>query len=261
VRPRFSNIMDFGTGIAKAGDYFSQAIMGRHEEQERLKREALAQKNFEAEMNWRNSQNDRQQAKDLFDQNLRALQTMPQGAELTPETANALPATLREGYTRRIPQTPDGFLNMDGSPLERKPERFEVQSPYRYQTEVATIGADARRDVAGAQIASREGLARQARENMSSYQQAMVELGKTRNSLTAQRLNNAIKMHGEMIANQNIMNVQDAQSAWDIAFSRAFADDAGFKMPVPRPTGGTKPGAKPLSLDQAAAGIASKVGF
>jgi hypothetical protein len=234
--------MDLGQGIANAGNLFSQAIMAKHEEEQRRQREALAQQNQEEEMKWRMSQVDRQMANDAYNNSLRTVQYAPEGASLSPEAAQGLHPLIRDTYTQhQQAELPSRDIQMGGGMMggqsrEAKPERYDIRPPYRKEEAVAGIRADATRDVAATGAASRERIAAM-RQQMTSYQQAMLGVQKDRTGLMARRLNDAITMHNELLANRTDLNIQDAQSAWDIAYARATAKNPDYKMPTPRPTG------------------------
>jgi hypothetical protein len=264
--------MDFGQGIANAGNLFGQSLLAKQEREDRLKREALAQQNQQAEQDWRMSQLDRQNANDLYNQSLRTAQFIPEGAELTPETAQKFDPRIRESYFEHLPQGLGGVINMDGSPVPQKPERYVARPMYRKEEAVAQIRGDASRDVATTRAGAsnyatdrRYETARERLQQTKAYQDAMVAVQQDRTGIARGALAEAIRNHDMINERGYITNDLDNEAVFQREYFKALQKNPNAKPIGAAPSSGRgkKPGAgtAPTSYDAAMSNFAGSTGL
>jgi hypothetical protein len=252
--------MDLGTGIANAGNLFSQAIMNKHEEEQRLQREALAQRNQEAEMRWRMGQLERQQANDAYNASLRTVQFAPEGASLSPETAMQLDPLIRDTYTRHAPaELPARNLGM-GSQAAPRGERYDILPPYRKEEAVANIRRDATTTAARIGAESREQIAANALSSLDSYRKIMSQIAATNSKTAMAKLAFAKDKFAQEVETRLDLDLADRQLLWETKYAPILLKDPDFKPLQPRPTtraggGAGKTGTPKVSLDDAATKI------
>lgn len=225
--------MGLGQGIQNAGNLFAQAILAKHEEEQRLQREALAQTNEEADRQFRYDQLDRMLAKDQYDQQWRTLSNAPLGASIDQSTYDQLDPGLRQIYTK--PQ--QAVMGMPGitQPSATTPTgRHDIVSPYGERERIADTNAAARAKLEADKIASRERIAA-LRQQLTPYQRALIEAQKDNTGIKKLQLDEAIRWHDALLSNRDSNNMLDAQTAWDIAVERAKARYPDYKPTTKRP--------------------------
>jgi predicted esterase YcpF (UPF0227 family) len=243
--------MGLGQGIQNAGNLFAQAILAKHEEEQRLQREALAQQNELTQQRRMQESLDLQRGNAEYDRSFRTVSAMGDGDVASAGFVDKLHPQVKEAFTRPQMELPNRDMFM-GKTLE-KPEatgQYTINAPYRKELEVAKIRAGQATDVANIRANSAEKVA-EIKRSMTEYQKIMAEVAKGRLNVSQGNLGELIRYHKEIIGQREYDSLLDAQTRYDLEVMRQEGENPGFKPSMPRPTGATKPGAKPAPYDPA----------
>lgn len=231
--------MGLGQGIQDAGQLWAQAIMGKHEEDQRLKKEALARQLEQQQIDETSRYHDILRGNQEFD-NIQALMNrVPDGTRISGQAVNSIKDPIqREAFFR-----PELKINSPDVAIDATPTGDYLTRP---QTNDKLDVQKLKNQAIAGTDASRERVAAQRAAASQIYQQARIAVAQGGLKVKQGALEESIRDHKARVEAGLYNNDTDALEDFRKTVLNITAKHPGFtpSMPPPARSGGAAPTGK-----------------